>query len=191
MEIEYDGQVLIVRNYISQEYCNNLTNWANKAVEQGQFVDGVSGNWDSKEFTRVKTRLTNRMSSNIEYCEAVYSIQNQMRKDFASIANAPVIDGHGKDGVVVSVTYNEGDVYKHKDPSVGEGLSGARFNILSSTAEKGGLIHVEDKTYKVNSGDLMAYLVTDLYHMVETCYGETPRIMFMFGFCVSQGSKLI
>ena len=37
MEIEYDDQVLIVRNYISQEFCKNLTNWANKAVEEGQF----------------------------------------------------------------------------------------------------------------------------------------------------------
>ena len=150
MEIEYDDQVLIVRNYISQEFCKNLTNWANKAVEEGQFVDGVSGNWDAKEFTRVKTRLTNRMSSNIQYCDTVYEVQNQLRKDFDKISLAPIIENHGKNGIVVSVTYNEGDVYKHKDPSVGEGLSGARFNILSSAAEKGGLIHVEDKTYKVN-----------------------------------------
>jgi hypothetical protein len=191
MQIEYDDQVLVVRNYATPIECNLLTKWALNATKEGQFVDGVSGNWDSKEFTRVKTRLTNRMSGFINYCDTIYTIQKRLRNDFATISDAPVIGDHGKDGVVVSITYNDGDVYKHKDPSVGDGLSGARFNILSSVPENGGLIHVEDKTYKMNPGDLMAYLVTDLYHSVEQCYGESPRIMFMFGFCVPKGSKLI
>ncbi len=191
MKIEYDGQVLVIRNYATKEECDLLTRWTLQAVEDGQFVDGVSGNWDTKEFTRVKTRFTNRMSDRINYCDTIYSIQKRLRNDFEKISSAPVIEGHGKDGVVVSVTYNDGDVYKHKDPSVGEGLSGARFNILSSVPEDGGLIHVEDKTYQMNPGDLMAYLVTDLYHSVERCYGESPRILFMFGFCVPEGSKLV
>jgi hypothetical protein len=182
--------VLIVRDYISKEECDLLTKWAMEAVEAGQFVDGVSGNWETKEFTRVKTRLTNRMSDRVHYCETVYAIQKKLRNDFDKISNAPLIEDHGKDGVVVSITYNDGDVYKHKDPSVGDGLSGARFNILSSVPEQGGLIHVEDKTYQMNPGDLMAYLVTDFYHSVEKCCGESPRIMFMFGFCVPQGEKL-
>jgi hypothetical protein len=191
MEIQHDGRVLVVRNYISQTECDNLSRWATKAVEEEQFVDGVSGDWDKKTFTRVKTRLTNRMSTNINYCETVYTIQKRLRNDFDKISDAPVIEGHGKDGVVVSITYNDGDVYKHKDPSVGEGISGARFNILSSIPENGGLIHVEDKTYQMNPGDLMAYLVTDFYHSVDQCHGESPRIMFMFGFCVPEGSKLV
>jgi len=191
MEIQYDGRVVVVRNYATKEECDLLTKWAMEAVKEDQFVDGVSGNWDTKEFTRVKTRLTNRMSTNINYCETVYTIQKRLRNDFDKISDAPVIEGHGKDGVVVSITYNDGDVYKHKDPSVGEGLSGARFNILSSVPENGGLIHVEDKTYQMNPGDLMAYLVTDFYHSVDQCHGESPRIMFMFGFCVPEGSKLV
>jgi hypothetical protein len=190
MEIEYDNQVLIVRNFISQDECDALNSWVDSAIEEDQFVEGVTGDWDKKEFSITKKRLTNRMSEKIEYCSLVYAIQQKLRESFPAISNSEVIKNHGKDGVVVSVTYNDGDVYKHKDPSVGEGLSGARFNILSSKAESGGLIHVEDKTYELNEGDLMAYLVTDLYHSVDVCNGNNPRILFMFGFCVPQGSKL-
>jgi len=191
MEKIWDGQVLIVRNFISTEECAILNDWSQQAIAEGQFVDGVTGNWSEQKFEKTNKRLTNRMSENIEYCQLVYDIQEKIRNHFEIASNADVIRNHGKDGVVVSVTFNDGDVYKHKDPSVGTGLSGARFNILSSKAENGGLIHVEDKTYELNEGDLMAYLVTDLLHSVEKCNGNKPRTLFMFGFCVPQGCDLV
>lgn len=92
-------------------------------------------------------------------------------------------------GVVVSITYDTGDVYRHKDPATSnqvENTVALRFNILASKAESGGLIHVEDKTYELNEGDLMAYLVSEYYHSVETCNGNNPRILFMFGFCANK-----
>ncbi|NBX85692.1 MAG: hypothetical protein EBQ80_00375, partial [Proteobacteria bacterium] len=52
MEIQYDGRVVVVRNYATKEECDLLTKWAMEAVKEDQFVDGVSGNWDTKEFTR-------------------------------------------------------------------------------------------------------------------------------------------
>lgn len=191
MEKIWDGQVLIVRNFISPEECGVLNDWCQEAVRGNQFVDGITGDWVNKNFERTKTRLTNRMSENIEYCQLVYDIQQKIRDNFEIASTADVIKNHGKDGVVVSVTFNDGDVYKHKDPSVGEGLSGARFNILSSKSESGGVIHVEDKTYELDEGDMMAYLVTDLFHSVEKCNGNKPRTLFMFGFCVPEGSSLL
>jgi len=189
MRTQHDGRVLVVRNLISQAECDDLKNWALENSST-QFVDGVSGNWDTKEFTRVKTRLTNRMvGDKIAYPELVYSIQNRLRETFPLITNAEVIRGHGKDGVVVSITYNDGDVYKHKDPAVNAQVPDTvalRFNILVSKAETGGLIHVEDKTYDLNEGDLMAYLVSEYYHSVDQCFGDNPRILFMFGFCAAK-----
>lgn len=186
---EFDGKVLVVRNFISSEECAVLKNWA---VENSstQFVDGISGDWDKKEFTRVKNRLTNRMvGEDISYPELVYTIQNRLRETFPLIKDAEVIRNHGKDGIVVSITYNTGDVYKHKDPGTNhqvENTVALRYNILASKAENGGLIHVEDKTYELNEGDLMAYLVSEYYHSVETCNGDNPRILFMFGFCANK-----
>ena len=186
---EFDGRVLVIRNFITAEECATLKAWAVNAAAT-QFVDGVSGNWDAKEFTRVKNRLTNRMlGDRIEYPELVYAIQTRLRETFPLIQDAEVIENHGKDGVVVSITYDTGDVYRHKDPAVDAQVPGTvalRFNILASKAETGGLIHVEDKTYDLNDGDLMAYLVSEYYHSVDACAGENPRILFMFGFCANQ-----
>ena len=178
-----DENVIIIRNFVSQEEIQILKNWSNQAVIDGQFVDGVTGDWDKKEFDRTKKRLTNRMSQNINYPELVKTLQDRIRQTVQLTANAPVIEGHGKDGVVVSVTYNDGDVYKHKDPSVGEGVVGLRCNILSSKAESGGTIHVEDKTYDLNEGDMMCYLVTELYHSVDICYGNNPRTLYVWVCC--------
>lgn len=186
MANNFDGQVLLVPNFITAEEVQVLKDWANQAVVDGQFVDGITGDWDKKEFDRTKKRLTNRMSQNINYPELVKTLQNRIRQTVPLTAEAPVIEGHGKEGVVVSVTYNDGDVYKHKDPSVGEGIAGLRCNILASQAESGGIVHVEDKTYNLNEGDMMCYLVTELYHSVEVCHGDNPRTLFMFGFVVDQ-----
>ena len=186
MANNFDGQVLLVPNFITAEEIQALKDWTNQAVVDGQFVDGITGDWDKKEFDRTKKRLTNRMSQNINYPELVKTLQDRIRQTVQLTANAPVIENHGKDGVVVSVTYNDGDVYKHKDPSVGEGLVGLRCNILASKAQNGGTIHVEDKTYDLNEGDMMCYLVTELYHSVEVCHGNNPRTLFMFGFIVNE-----
>lgn len=185
MANNFDGQVLLVPNFLSPEEIQALKDWANQAVLDGQFVDGITGDWDKKEFDRTKKRLTTRMSQNITYPDLVKTLQDRIRQTFPILKNAPVIEGHGKDGVVVSVTYNDGDVYKHKDPSVGESIVGLRCNILVSKAENGGTVHVEDKSYDLNEGDMMCYLVTELYHSVDVCHGNNPRILFMFGFCVN------
>ena len=184
--MEKDENVIVIRNFASSEEVQILKDWQVKAVEEGQFVDGITGDWDKKTFSTTKKRLTNRMSKNINYPDLVQTLQDRIRQTFPVLLNAQLIEGHGKDGVVVSVTYNDGDVYKHKDPSVGEGMVGLRCNILSSKAESGGTIHVEDKTYDLNEGDMMCYLVTELYHSVDVCYGNNPRTLFMFGFAVNE-----
>jgi hypothetical protein len=188
MANNFDGQVLLVRNFLSPEEIQVLKDWTNQAVIDCQFVDGITGDWDKKEFDRTKKRLTNRMSQHINYPELVKTLQDRIRQTVPLALEAPVIEGHGKDGVVVSITYNDGDVYKHKDPSVGEGVVGLRCNILASKAQSGGAIHVEDKTYNLNEGDMMCYLVTELYHSVEVCHGDNPRTLFMFGFVVDENS---
>jgi hypothetical protein len=184
--MEKDENVIVIRNFASSEEVQILKNWQIKAVEEGQFVDGITGDWDAKEFSRTKKRLTNRMSKNINYPDLVQTLQDRICQTFPILSNVPLIEVHGKDGVVVSVTYNDGDVYKHKDPSVGEGVAGLRCNILASKAQNGGTIHVEDKNYDLNEGDMMCYLVTELYHSVEVCNGDNPRALFMFGFVVDK-----
>ena len=118
--MEWDGQVLLYRNFITQDECRILNEWVESAIAKNQFVLGVTGDWFQKSFKKTPYRLTNRMVNDIEYCPLVYQLQNRIREEFNVVKDAAIIPYHGRDGVVVSCTMNQGDVYKHKDPSVGE-----------------------------------------------------------------------
>jgi hypothetical protein len=100
MANNFDGQVLLVPNFLSPEEIQVLKDWTNQAVIDGQFVDGITGDWNKKEFGRTKKRLTNRMSQNINYPELVKTLQNRIRQTFPILSEATVIENHGKDGVV-------------------------------------------------------------------------------------------
>ena len=65
--MEKDENVIVIRNFASSEEVQILKDWQVKAVEEGQFVDGITGDWDKKTFSTTKTRLTNRMSKNINF----------------------------------------------------------------------------------------------------------------------------
>ena len=50
MANNFDGPVLLVPNFIPAEEIQVLKDWTNQAVIDGQFVDGITGDWDKKEF---------------------------------------------------------------------------------------------------------------------------------------------
>lgn len=181
MLVTTDKYSLHVKKYISQEMCQKLTSWAIKAVNGDQFNYGST----KENKVRTKFRLSNRLKfDQIEYPEEVYIIQQLILNDFPALKKLQKMEAWGKDGIVVSITYDQGDVFPHIDPPVFNGYDGIRFNILSSKQDAGGILNIEEKKYNPNPGDLMAYKVTKFTHFVERCYGKSPRIMFMFGWCV-------
>lgn len=115
-----------------------------------------------------------------KYPPIVNEISNKIKK-FLNIENYPIIDGHGSDGVVVSVTFPGGDVYEHKDPRSSEGLSTFRCNILTQSAESGGKLHINGIAREINVGDLHCYYVSEESHYVTQVQGNSLRILWMFG----------
>lgn len=181
MLVRADKYALHVKNYISNKICEKLTSWAIEASNNGQFNYGST----KENNVRTKFRLSNRLKfDQIEYPEEVYAVQQFILNDFPSLRSLKKMDSWGKDGIVVSITYDQGDVFPHVDPPVFDGYDGIRFNILSSKQDVGGILNIEEKKYNPNPGDLMAYKVTKFTHFVERCYGNSPRIMFMFGWCI-------
>ena len=49
--MEKDENVIVIKNFASAEEVQILKDWQLKAVEDGQFVDGITGSWDTKEFS--------------------------------------------------------------------------------------------------------------------------------------------
>jgi hypothetical protein len=168
-------QVKIYKNFLSKEECEVLNEVAK---------DGL-GKWLGKGVTTGSVFVDKRYTSRVymqeyEYPQIVRNISNRIRT-FLNIDSFPLIDGHGKDGVVVSYTMQGGDVYRHKDPRSDDGLPTYRCNVLTQANEEGCELYVDDKKIDIEVGDLHCYMVSELYHYVTEAKGKTPRIMWMFG----------
>jgi hypothetical protein len=119
-----------------------------------------------------------------EYPQLVRDLHAQIETKFNLTQWHDPVHEHGRDAVVVSATQPGGDVYLHKD-STAYGKEVLRCNILSS-ATLGGCIWVGNKSYELEQGDMMQYLVSRHEHRVETVQGNPGdlRIMWMFGWYV-------
>lgn len=178
-------KVAVVRNYLDTASCEILNQWVIDAVAQDKIGLGITtppgAHYTQPERVTAKHRFTSRMySGNYVYPALVTDIFTRIKTEL-NLKNAAVSTNGGRDGVVVSCTYPGGDVYKHLDPKEGSGVSLLRVNILSKAADSGGLIHVEDSTFSLQPGDMMAYLVDEYEHLVEPVESGGPRIMWMFG----------
>jgi len=178
-------KVAFVRNYLDADSCKQLNQWVLDAVAQGKIGTGITvpegGHWLNSSRVEAPLRYTSRMySNNYKYPALVHDIFMRIKTEL-KLKNATVSSNGGKEGVVVSCTYPGGDVYLHKDPKEGYGVSLLRVNILSKAAQSGGTIHVENGKFNLQQGDMMAYLVDEYEHCVEPVEGNDPRIMWMFG----------
>lgn len=168
-------RIEIMPNFATQAELQTLNNWVALGVKNKWLDSGVDSNG------LISKRLTSRMYyDRYEYPEIVRSLSQRIRK-FVGVEQYSLIDGHGRDGVVVSYTLPGGDVYKHKDPKSSVGLATLRCNILTQKADAGGVLYVDGQQVDVEVGDLHCYLVSEHEHWATKVEGNTPRIMWMFG----------
>lgn len=166
--------VKIFRNFLSQDECKSLSDLALENVNEW-FGHGIT--YGGKE---VANRLTSRMYIKKQHPQEILEISDRVRH-CAGVSSFPLILDHGKDGIVISITKQGGDVYQHRDPRSSEGLPAYRCNILTQVNEDGAELYVNDKKIDVGVGDLHCYMVSELPHYVTEAKGKTPRIMYMFG----------
>lgn len=168
--------VEVYKNFLSIEECNILNNIAFQGVKEGWVNKGI----DNFKFG-YELRYTSRIHmKNAEYPKEVIEFSNRVRK-FMNIDNYPIIEGHGKNGVVVSVIFKDGDVYEHKDPRSSDGLGTYRCNIVTQKNEDGAELYVNGVKIELNPGDLHCYWASESSHYVSKANGSTPRILWMFG----------
>lgn len=169
-------RIEIVKDFLDLKTCNALNNW----VEQG-----VQNKWLDNGLSRGKVNYNLRKTSratgaSFTYPALVHEVSKKVRS-FCGIDTYPLINAHGRDGVVVSYTLPGGDVYPHKDPKGPNNLATLRCNIITQAADAGCILHVEGKPVDVGVGDLHCYLVSEYEHFATPVEGNTPRINWMFG----------
>lgn len=169
--------VKIFKNFLTQTECQELNSIALQGIEEGWCGKGL----DPVKGVCYSLRYTSRMHmKDVEYPQFVRDISNKIR-EFMKINSFPLIEGHGKDGVVVSITLKNGSVHEHRDPLSIDGLPTYRCNVLTQANESGCDLYVDGKHVDIEVGDLHCYMVSALPHFVTEAKGNTPRIMWMFG----------
>lgn len=173
--------VLIFKDFLSNNECNKLNKWVDLGV-QNKWLDSGSNLNSSWEY---KNRFTSRpYSDRFEYSSDVYDVQNKISK-FLGIVDLPKsVAGGGKNGIVVSCTFDGGDCFAHKDHKEGKyrELEVLRCNIMTRSAESGGQLYVGGNKINLNAGDLHFYLASTIEHSVTEVKGKTSRVLWMFGY---------
>jgi hypothetical protein len=164
------------KNFLTLEECDKLNCWVDTGVEKKWLDFGFS----SHHYPYTK-RLTTRLSSErFQYPQIVLDISKRIRS-FCGTDNYGPIEGHGRDGVVVSCIFDGGDVYEHRDPTSTEGLSALRCNIMTRQADNGGNLYVNGQHVDIEVGELHCYLASNFKHYVTEVEGKTSRVLWMFG----------
>jgi hypothetical protein len=170
--------VIFKKNFLDESICKNLNAWVNKAVENKWLDVGMSrgSGWSYKD------RLTTRnYGQRFDYSNLVYEVFEKIT-DTLNLQGVPKsVIGGGKNGVVVSCTFPNGDVYPHKDPMEGE-FHVLRCNVMTQAADDGAELFIGGKKINIDVGDLHCYLPSNVEHYVTKVQGNTPRIMWMFGY---------
>jgi hypothetical protein len=170
------------KQFLTQAQCDELNAWVglavgNKWLDRGR---GENASWD------LTTRLTTRAyGDRFEYPQAVHNVFAQITTTLGLQDLPKSVAGGGRDGIVVSCTYAEGDVYEHTDPMEGANHV-LRCNIMSQKTEEGAELYLDDERIDVEVGELHCYLPSDIPHYVTAAKGNTPRIMWMFGYQCSK-----
>jgi hypothetical protein len=166
----------ITPNFITPEECSLLNNWVYEGVDKKWLDNGIStgGIVTNKRFT------TRFYGDRFEYPKEIMDIAEKIR-NFAGVSKHEIINGHGKNGIVVSYTKPGGDLYAHKDGKSELNFSALRCNIMTQAAEEGADLFVNGNKIDIKAGDLHCYLASDFEHYVTEVKGNTPRILWMFG----------
>jgi hypothetical protein len=163
------------KNFLTPEECTALNAWVDEGVEK-KWLD-----LSRSQHHFVETRLTSRAYGyRFEYPQIVLNISNRIRK-FCGIDSYSLIEGHGKDGVVVSCIFPGGDLHEHKDPKSESGLFALRCNVMTRAADAGAELYVGGQLVDIQVGELHCYLASEFEHYVTEVQGDISRVLWMFG----------
>lgn len=170
----------IIRGLVTAEECAALNNWANLAVENEWLGEGIQHG--GKPYPKELRRTSRFYGHKFQHPPLALEVFGRVRK-VLGLHNAPLVEGHGRDGIVINYTMNGGNVYEHTDGRTGN-LATLRCNLLSRSAEEGGELFINNIEYPMYEQAIHCYLVSENPHRVEEVRGNTPRVLWMFGFAV-------
>jgi hypothetical protein len=181
------ADIICQRQFLDRATCEALNAWVYDGVEKKWLDVGVSPGfgWTYKD------RLTTRnYASRFEYPDVVHQVFDRITALLGLHGRPKSVACGGKDEVVVSYMLPGGDVHKHQDPMDGD-IHVLRCNVMTQAADAGAELFIGGDKIDIGVGDLHCYLPSDVEHYVTPAEGNTPRIMWMFGYQMSKEDFLL
>jgi hypothetical protein len=180
--------IKIVKNFISDSEIYKLNQWTFNNYRKPYFMNPRMNN-DS-----IQTRFTTRHSYGrceeyseykVQYPKEVYDIQKRLIKYLKIKKNTIAPWPSFTDGICTTIAFSPGSCCKHTDPIYFHNTYTLHCNFVTQNPEYGGITYIEDTPYKFEKNDMIMYVTSHLEHEVTEIYGNIPRILWVYGFCIS------
>jgi len=169
--------VKVINNFVSQEEAVALNTFTLNAIKGNKFSSGRASFNGNKH-------LVSRFNKELEFPEIALQIKNRVQK-LLGLPEETTNTVWNKSGIVVNCSFDGAEIAPHRDVKQGD-KSLLRCNILSSAAEKGGVLTVENEEFKLDALSMYLCLVSECTHSVSKIEGSSPRILWQFGFNVDK-----
>jgi len=174
--------IRILKNFLSNDEIKSLNNWClNNYTEN--FFNGTT--MDPRyPRSRLTTRSNGYNTKNINYPKESYQIQKKLLNAL-DIKN-PLYPPPFCNGIVNGIGFEPGSIFCHIDPIYFKDTFTLHCNFITQKSADGGVTIIEGVPYDVDESDCLCYVVSNLKHEVLPIIGTTPRILWCFGFCITQ-----
>lgn len=180
--------VKIVKNFITDDEVKVLNQWTLNHYKKPYFMDPKMNHDD--EQTRFTTRhaygrIEEYQDYKVEYPKEVYDIQKRLISYLKVKKNIITPWPFFTDGVATEIAFPPGSCGKHTDQVYGPYTYTLHCNFVTQKPENGGITYIEDIPYQFDEKDMIMYITSHLDHEVTEISGDTPRILWVYGFCVN------
>lgn len=172
---------LIINQYIkNQKDLDCINEWVISNYKNEYFNVSTMNELGTRFTTR---QCTNRKKDHLfDYPKVFYKIQNKLCKDFnLEKYNKALI---GKNGIVTGIGFEGDYISEHVDPIWFDNTQTYHFNFITKKPVTGGITVINNHPHEIFPGDLLIYNVSKCSHYVTKTFGNIPRILCVFGFCI-------
>lgn len=166
----------LVKSLINHQECDSLSKWIFLNMSQGYFQKA-----DHPGCNRMTTRGVEL--DTIPFPPLAFIIQERIHDHFG-LDNYEVKYPFYHNAMVASYGFTPDCCEAHKDPRYYEGFTTFHCLSLLSQPEKGGTPVIDGIEYPMDKGDVLWVPVSECEHGTTLLEGNTPRLLWIFGFSV-------
>jgi len=180
--------IRIIKNFLEESETKVLNNWCLNNYNKSFFTD------PGMDIDHPGTRLTTRIHAGLPYSsendkekigypQEAFNIQKRIITTLQ--LKKPLFPRRYRHGIVNGIGFEFGSICSHVDPIYLPNTYTVHCNFLTQKSIGGGVTIINGKEYDIDVGDALIYTVSHLKHEVTQVIGKIPRILWCYGFCVT------